>query len=518
MTFSKRTSPRKSLKLNLIFNSVYQVLILIVPLITTPYISSVFTSDIIGSYSYAFSIVQYFTLATAFGFTTYGTNAVAHSQNKAEKKKTFWGIYYTKGILDILLLSLYFTLVLTNSFSSTNYPLNDFKIYIVFSLPILANTVDATFLLASEEKFVSLCVRNIIIKTLSTLCIFLFVKEPSDYTIYVLFIALSYFLTGFATTISIPFVVGKPCKIPFKDLSIHFKGSFIFFLPSISTTIYSIVSKTILGVVNGDSSQSGFFEQANKIVDIVVAIVNSLGTIMMSRMSSLYAQGKFKEIEKKTRKSLEVYCIMAFPCFLGLVAINDYFTLGFLGQNFAETIPLIYILALKILFTPLSELIGSIYYIPANKIKKRTLYVLSGLAFNIVSSIILIYFFASKGAALSSALASIFLTICFVMGAKKHLNFAIFKKEGILCLDAALIMVCIIFLIKPLALASAFTLFGTILSERFCYLIASLCLILLGAITYGLILILFKEPLIKEVLNSLIVKLKSFVNRKNKNS
>ena len=47
---------------NYLFNAGYQLLAIIVPLVTTPYISRVLNADGIGIYSFTFSIVSYFTL------------------------------------------------------------------------------------------------------------------------------------------------------------------------------------------------------------------------------------------------------------------------------------------------------------------------------------------------------------------------------------------------------------------------------------------------------------------------
>ena len=112
-------------KINAIFNAVYQILILIVPLITTPYIATIFTSDIVGSYSFGYSTVQYFVLAADFGFTMYGTTLIAQNRNNPQKEnKAFWGLTYCKLSLDIIVLLIYFSLLGFGVFSNESFPLN----------------------------------------------------------------------------------------------------------------------------------------------------------------------------------------------------------------------------------------------------------------------------------------------------------------------------------------------------------------------------------------------------------
>ena len=193
-----KVKSNSNLKINAIFNAIYQVLILVVPLITTPYISTIFASDIIGSYSYGFSLVQYFTLVANFGFTFYGTTIIAKYRNdKVEENKKFWGLMYCKVILDTIVIGLFFIILYSGALYNGSFPLNDNSIYLIFSLDIFASLLDTTFLFQGKEKFVNLCIRNLIVKIVSTICIFIFIKSEADYWIYVLILSCSYFFSGF---------------------------------------------------------------------------------------------------------------------------------------------------------------------------------------------------------------------------------------------------------------------------------------------------------------------------------
>lgn len=56
-----------SIKKNVIISTLYQILSVITPLITAPYISRVIGADGIGAYSYTSSIQMYFSLFAALG-------------------------------------------------------------------------------------------------------------------------------------------------------------------------------------------------------------------------------------------------------------------------------------------------------------------------------------------------------------------------------------------------------------------------------------------------------------------
>ena len=81
---------KKSITRNYIYNMVYQVLILILPFITTPYLSRVLGAEGIGIYSYTYAIVTYFILFGSLGIALYGQREIAYAQeNKTLRKKIF---------------------------------------------------------------------------------------------------------------------------------------------------------------------------------------------------------------------------------------------------------------------------------------------------------------------------------------------------------------------------------------------------------------------------------------------
>ena len=70
----------KKIAKNYIYNLIYQVLVIILPLITTPYVSRILGAENIGIYSYTLSIVTYFVLIGSLGIATYGQREIAYVQ------------------------------------------------------------------------------------------------------------------------------------------------------------------------------------------------------------------------------------------------------------------------------------------------------------------------------------------------------------------------------------------------------------------------------------------------------
>lgn len=98
-----------SVKKNFIYNSAFQVLILLVPFVTTPYVSRVLGADNIGKYSYASAMVTYFTLLAALGSTIYGQRKIAYYRdNKEEMSQVFWNTFFFRCVMSLISFILYF--------------------------------------------------------------------------------------------------------------------------------------------------------------------------------------------------------------------------------------------------------------------------------------------------------------------------------------------------------------------------------------------------------------------------
>ena len=83
----------KSISKNYLYNLFYQILTLILPFITTPYLARALGAEAIGIYSYTLSIATYFVLFGTLGTFMYGQREVAYVQNDKEKRSiVFWEI------------------------------------------------------------------------------------------------------------------------------------------------------------------------------------------------------------------------------------------------------------------------------------------------------------------------------------------------------------------------------------------------------------------------------------------
>lgn len=95
-SLKKNTNKTVDLKIavNFAYNTAYQILTILIPLLTTPYLSRVLHADGIGQYSYSYAIAYYFVLFSMLGVNNYGNRSIAKVRDKKEElSRTFLCIY-----------------------------------------------------------------------------------------------------------------------------------------------------------------------------------------------------------------------------------------------------------------------------------------------------------------------------------------------------------------------------------------------------------------------------------------
>lgn len=164
----------ESVKKNFIYNVVYQILLVILPLITAPYIARTLGATAVGIYSYTNSIAYYFILFAMLGISNYGNISIASVRDNKEKlNKTFSTIYQLQFILFILAIVIY--CIYSIFFVSENN-----LIFILQIFYVASGLLDISWLFFGLEQFKLTVFRNVVIKVITLVAMFLFVKNPDD--------------------------------------------------------------------------------------------------------------------------------------------------------------------------------------------------------------------------------------------------------------------------------------------------------------------------------------------------
>ena len=336
------------------------------------------------------------------GVSTYGQREIAYVRdNEKLRTKTFFEILIMRAItLTISITIFYFTFASHGKYS---------MYYKILLLEIIANMIDISWFFQAQEEFKKTVIRNMIVKLISVICIFVFVKTQEDLSKYFFIYVLSTLFGNLSLWLYLPKYM---IKIKKKDIKIwrHLKPTIELFIPQVAIQIYTVLDKTMIGAIVEDKSEVGFYEQAQKIIKLLVTIATSLATVMIPRMANTFANGEKDKLKEYMNKSFKFVLLLVFPLMLGIISIANKFVLIFYGEGYEKVIYLIIVISPIILAIGLSGVIGAQYLLPTKQQKKYTISVVIGAIVNFVFNIIFIHLWQSIGASIATVIAEFTVT------------------------------------------------------------------------------------------------------------
>ena len=394
---------KNSLSQNFIFYLVYQILLYIVPLVTTPYLSRVLGAEGIGRYSFAQSIVSYFVLAATLGTTLYGQRKIASLKNDpAAQTQAFWQIFLLRVVTTAVALAVYGVVVLP----ACGAPV----LYLVSAIELLGVAFDISWFFQGEESFATITKCNGICKILSVALIFLLVRTAADLNMYVVIYCGMTVAGNLAQWTFVPRYLQRGAVVRPLAFGQHLKPALGLFVAQVAMQIYTVLDKTMIGVITQSDAQNGYYEQAQKLIRVLTALTTSIGTVMASRVAVLWRDREQEKIQQMIQTSFSVVFCLAFPIMVGVLLVADRFVPFFYGAGFEPVTPLLYVLVLVVIVIGCSNVIGVQYLIPTNKETYLTRSVVIGSVVNLALNAVLIPRYQALGAVAASVAAEICVT------------------------------------------------------------------------------------------------------------
>ena len=399
---------------NYLYNVVYQILLLLVPLITVPYISRVLGPDLVGINSYTNSWMTFFLLVGQMGIALYGNREVAyHRENPIERSQIFWGIELLQVMTIMSALITY--LIAVFLFSTT------FKEYFLLqSLWIIAAGVDVSWYFMGMENFQRIVFRNMLVKLTSVVLIFFLIKGHDDLGKYIALLGLSNLIGNLTLW---PYLRDEIKWVPIRTWHPfkHFYPALLLFIPTITTQVYQVVNRLMLGRMS-TQNQLGQFQNADQIIKVVLAIATASGQVMLPHIANKFSKGDIKGIRESLYNSFDFITAIVVPMMFGVMAIAEPFAPWFLGSEFNNAGRLMMIEAPIILFIGWSNVTGTQYLMPISRTKEYTISVTIGAVVNVITNFLFIAKWGANGAALATSISEFSVTAVQLMYIKSTIR------------------------------------------------------------------------------------------------
>ena len=383
---------------NYLYNLMYQIITVIAPIITVPYVSRILGPEGLGKYSLTNAYANYFVLFGMVGLTLYCSREIAYVRDSIDDlSKTFWELNFLRFITMGISIIVY---IITIIFIVKR---EDKLLYSIQLLILWTSLFDISWLFIGLEDFKKVSIRNSIVKISGVILVFIFVKDRADIWLYALILSGTQFIGQIVMWFDIPQNI--KFILPYRNgLTKHMKYSLKLFIPQIAINVYTMLDKIMLGNITNES-QVGIYDNSQRIINISIMLVTTVASVTVPKMSNLYKNKNIKLFCENVYRSFSFVSCLAFAMSFGLIGICKNFTPWFYGTEFDGINNLFYFGSWVMISLAWSSIIGNQVLLAAKRERMYTIAVTSGAVVNVLFNIILIKRFEAVGTMISSVLA-----------------------------------------------------------------------------------------------------------------
>lgn len=404
-----------SAKSNYFFNTIYTVLNMLLPLVTAPYLARIIGAEGVGIYAYNYTVAYYFMIIAKMGLINYGTRNIAKVRNdKQLLNKEFSSIFYMQ-VFSACIMTLLYLLYLAF------FVKENMLVATLFTIIVISVAIDIDWVLFGLEQFKKVTVRNIIIKLLAVFFIFLLVKSVDDIWLYAFIMSLGFVIGYISIWIGINRDV-KLVKVRWVDILAHVKPSLILLVPIMAMYVYRTMGKVMTGALS-TMTETGLFDNAEKIILCLSGFIASLGTVMMPRISRLISNNESQKTLHYFELSMHYITLLTSAMAFGLISISVSLVPILFGQEFVRSTNILMLLSITLVFIGWANVVRTQYIIPHNRDRVLVVSVLLGVIVNLVFCFALIPRFGALGAAAGTICAEIIALLYMVIRIKRELPF-----------------------------------------------------------------------------------------------
>jgi O-antigen/teichoic acid export membrane protein len=474
----------QSVKVNYILNLINTGTQMLFPLITFPYVCRVIEADGIGQINFFQSIISYISLFTCLGIPMYAIREIARDRSDVvQMNRTAMEILLLHSMLTLVGYAIVAILCLTVPQIQVNIPL-----FLILSLTIFFTAIGCEWFYQGIEDFKYITIRGLIIKTVSVVLLFIFVKSKTDllyYGCYTVFGVLGGNIFNF-------FRLRKYIhreNIIFSELHIkrHIKPVLKVFSFSVVTSIYLQLNTVLLGFLK-NALAVGYFAAATKVMQMLLTMSACLGSVMMPRASHLIAENREDEFNRLIQKSYDFTLAIALPMTIGLIFCAPSLITALCGVKFEHSILPSQIIAPIILMVAISNVFGIQVLFPKGKINVVTLCCGIGAVADLILNLCLIPFFSYIGTSIAYLGAEVATTVSMYFIGRKYIPIIYFKKSHLTYALGCIVMALALYGISLLQLPTL-----TILLLQGCS----------GVLAYFIILCIRKDEMLVQILSKI---------------
>lgn len=386
----------KAVASNFGYLMIMQIAGYIFPLLTIPYLARVIGVEGFGKIAFAAAVIVWFQTITDWGFSYTATRDVARNRDNLEKvSEIFSNVLWAK----ILLASISFILLYILTEFIPYLKENQILLFITFVL-VPAKILFADWFFQAIEKMKFITIFDLTSKAFFTACIFIFVKEKSDFILQPLFLSLGSILVGIVSFYLITVKWKVKILVPQKkEILLTLRNSQDVFINNIVPNFYNSFSIVLLGFFGGGAA-NGILDAGSKFSNIAQQFINIISRVFFPFLS--------RNLDKhNVYATINIIVSVVFSILLILLA--PYIIYLFYTVEFEGAIPVLQILAFSLIFQSLNSTYGLNYMVIKGYERTLKRITITASLFGFFIAFPLIYYYGFLGAAFTILITKIIL-------------------------------------------------------------------------------------------------------------
>lgn len=413
----------KSIKKNFLYNVLLNISSIIFPLVTSPYVARVLEPDGIGLYNFANTYANYFALVALLGMPIYGVREVAKVRDEKALLTNLISQLMTISIISTCLITAFYVL----SIWIVGQLSENYIIFLLAGFAIYLAPFKINWFYQGLEEFSYITIRSLVIRTLSVICLFAFVKEKNDLIIYVIIGVLGGVLADVWNFYKM-WTSGIHPQFTFRGLKSHIKPLVILSASALAVSVYTMLDTLMLGFIR-DYSEVGYYNNATHITRSFLMIVTSLSLVAIPRFSYYINNKEYQMANELANKSFSFVLFLAIPLSFIMMCLAPIFVPWFWGDRFYGSILPLEILSFIIIAIGMSNISGTQILVGLGLEKLFLSSILVGAFINFILNSILIPKMGASGASIASVIAEFSITsvMVFLIHSRTPIRIAVWK-------------------------------------------------------------------------------------------
>lgn len=399
----------KTVVKNIGYLTLLQVAGYIFPFITMPYLARVIGTNGFGKIAFASAIICWVQTVVDWGFTYTATRDVAQNREDSTKvSEIFSNVLWARLLLMFIsFFVLAGCILLIPSFRE------EYDIILVTFLMVPGHILFPDWFFQALEKMKYTTIFNLAIKFIFTVLVFVCIREKGDYLVQPLLTSIGYLLCGGVSMWMILKRWGYRLMRPrLMKVWRTMKDSADVFLNNLMPNLYNSFSTMMLGSLAGPTA-SGIYDGGNKFVSVASNFHNVLSRAFFPFLSRrIDKAGLFARINMLTGCVIALLLFAAAPLIIRI----------FLSPDFSESVAVLRIFSISMIFLVMSNTYGTNYLILVHRERELRNITAICSAIGMLMSYPLVSRFSYIGAALTVFLSRLLLGMATYVYARREIN------------------------------------------------------------------------------------------------